>query len=49
MAYLISMKREFIEKLQKILIIKEIDDADTLNEIILGKKWAFGIIFKDKT
>jgi len=28
--------------------VREIEDADTLNEIIVGKKWAFGIIFKDK-
>jgi len=38
-----------IEKLRIDFDIKEIEDADTLNEIIIGKKWAFGIIFKDKT
>ena len=29
-------------------IVKEIEDPDTVNEIILGKKWAFGILFKDR-
>jgi len=38
-----------VEKLYEDFDVKEIEDADTLNEIILGKKWAFGIILKDKT
>ncbi len=38
-----------IEKLKEDFVIKEIEDPDTLHEIILGKKWAFGILFKDKT
>jgi uncharacterized protein (DUF1015 family) len=38
-----------IEKLHEDFDVREIEDADTLNEIILGKKWAFGIILKDKT
>ncbi len=38
-----------IEKLKEDFIIKEIEDPDTLHEIILGKKWAFGILFKDRT
>lgn len=38
-----------VEKLEQYFIIKEIDDADTLHEIILGKKWAFGILLKDRT
>jgi uncharacterized protein (DUF1015 family) len=42
-------ENEIIEKLKTDFIIKEIEDADTLNEIILGKKWAFGILFKDRT
>jgi uncharacterized protein (DUF1015 family) len=41
-------ENEIIEKLKADFIIKEIEDADTLNEIILGKKWAFGILFKDR-
>jgi uncharacterized protein (DUF1015 family) len=36
------------EQLHKDFIIKDVDDADTLNEIITGKQWAFGIIFKEK-
>jgi uncharacterized protein (DUF1015 family) len=39
---------EIIEKLRHDFIVKEIEDADTLNEIITGKQWAFGIIFKEK-
>jgi len=42
-------ERLVIEKLNKDFIIKEIEDPDTLHEIILGKKWAFGILFKDRT
>ncbi len=38
-----------IEKLHEDFIVKEIEDADTINEIIVGKKWAFGIIFKNRT
>jgi uncharacterized protein (DUF1015 family) len=40
---------QIIEKLKVDFEVKEIEDADTLNEIILGKKWAFGVLFKDKT
>lgn len=40
---------EFVAKLQADFEIKEIEDADTLNEIILGKKWAFGILLKDRS
>lgn len=40
---------EFIEHLHTDFDVKEIEDADTLNEIILGKKWAFGILLKDRT
>lgn len=42
-------ERLIIEKLKEDFLIKEIEDADTLHEIILGKKWAFGILFKDQT
>jgi uncharacterized protein (DUF1015 family) len=42
-------ENEIVEKLKTDFIVKEIEDADTLNEIILGKKWAFGILFKDRT
>lgn len=27
--------------------IKPVEDADTLNEIIVGKQWAFGLMFKE--
>lgn len=40
---------QIIEKFAEDFTIKEIEDADTLNEIIVGKKWAFGILFKDRT
>jgi len=42
-------ERLVIEKLREDFEIKEIEDPDTLHEIILGKKWAFGILFKDRT
>lgn len=42
-------ENEIIEKLRIDFEIKEIEDADTLNEIIVGKKWSFGILFKDRT
>ncbi len=38
-----------IKKLQIDFDSKELEDADTLDEIILGKKWAFGILFKNRT
>jgi uncharacterized protein (DUF1015 family) len=37
-----------MEKLAHDFIIKEIEDADTLNELIVGKVNAFGILFKNK-
>lgn len=40
---------QIIKKFAEDFTIKEIEDADTLNEIIVGKKWAFGILFKDRT
>jgi uncharacterized protein (DUF1015 family) len=42
-------EKQIIEKLSIDFDVKEIEDADTLNEIILGKKWAFGILFKEHT
>ncbi|MBS1680410.1 MAG: DUF1015 domain-containing protein [Bacteroidetes bacterium] len=38
-----------IQILEEDFIVKEIEDADTVNEIIIGKKWAFGLLFKDRT
>ncbi|NJN42247.1 MAG: DUF1015 domain-containing protein [Flammeovirgaceae bacterium] len=37
-----------IKKFEEHFIIKPIPDADTINEIIHGKPWAFGVIFKDR-
>ncbi|HEY5824599.1 MAG TPA: DUF1015 domain-containing protein [Cyclobacteriaceae bacterium] len=37
-----------IKKLHEDFIVKEIEDSGSLNEIITGKQWAFGIVFKDK-
>jgi uncharacterized protein (DUF1015 family) len=36
-------KKRFTED----FIVRDVEDASTLNEIIVGKKWAFGIILKD--
>ncbi|MBS1508394.1 MAG: DUF1015 domain-containing protein [Bacteroidetes bacterium] len=39
---------EVIKKLSDDFTVREIEDASTLHEIIVGKKWAFGILFKDR-
>lgn len=36
-----------LKKLAPDFIIKPVDDADTLHEIIAGKPWAFGLMFKE--
>ncbi|RAV97837.1 DUF1015 domain-containing protein [Pseudochryseolinea flava] len=36
-----------LEKLEKHFKVKVIDDATTLPEVIAGKQWTFGIVFKD--
>jgi uncharacterized protein (DUF1015 family) len=36
-----------LKKLAADFIIKPVDDADTLHEIIAGKPWAFGLMFKE--
>jgi uncharacterized protein (DUF1015 family) len=36
-----------LKKLEADFIIKPVEDSDTINEIIAGKTWAFGLIFKD--
>ncbi|MBS1488415.1 MAG: DUF1015 domain-containing protein [Bacteroidetes bacterium] len=41
-------EQKIIEQLHHDFEVREVEDADTLNEIILGKKWAFGILFSDK-
>lgn len=42
-------EEEFVAKLHNDFEVKEIEDADTLNEIIIGKKWAFGVLLKDRS
>lgn len=41
-------EEEVIQKLANDFEIKFIDNADSLNEIIMGKKWAFGIVLKNR-
>jgi uncharacterized protein (DUF1015 family) len=36
-----------LKKLEEDFIIKPVEDSDTLNEIIAGKPWAFGLLFRD--
>jgi uncharacterized protein (DUF1015 family) len=36
-----------IKRLEEDFTIKPVEDSDTLNEIIAGKEWAFGLMFKD--
>jgi uncharacterized protein (DUF1015 family) len=36
-----------LKKLETDFIIKPVEDSDTLNEIISGKPWAFGLMFKE--
>jgi uncharacterized protein (DUF1015 family) len=38
---------DIMAKLARNFTIKPVDDADTLNEVIAGKQWAFGLMFKD--
>lgn len=37
---------EILEKLHEDFVVKQAEQ-DTINEIILGKQWAFGVIFRD--
>ena len=39
---------EIIDQLRADFFVREVEDADTLNEILMGKKWAFGILFQDR-
>ena len=41
-------EKDVLRKLKEYFTIKPVDDAFTLNEVILGKKWAFGLLFKDR-
>lgn len=40
-------EEEVLQKLEEDFIIKTVEDADTVNEIIVGKQWAFGLLFKE--
>lgn len=40
-------EEDVLRKLEKDFIIKTVEDADTVNEIIVGKQWAFGLLFKE--
>lgn len=40
-------ENELMKKFEEDFIIKPVEDAHNINEIILGKQWAFGILFKD--
>ncbi len=42
-------EQTIIKKLEDDFVIKVVDDSDTLNEIIAGKPWAFGLMFKENT
>ena len=37
-----------MKEVEKYFIIKPVEDAFTLNEVIAGKPWAFGLLFKEK-
>lgn len=38
-----------LQALSEFFIIKDLEDAYAVNEIILGKKWAFGLLLKGRT
>lgn len=38
---------DILRQLEEDFIVKALDDPDTVNEIIHGKKWTFGLLFKD--
>jgi uncharacterized protein (DUF1015 family) len=40
-------QEEVVRKLHEDFDVKLLEEPDTVNEIIIGKKWAFGILFKD--
>jgi uncharacterized protein (DUF1015 family) len=41
-------EKQVLKALEEFFIIREIEEPYTINEIILGKQWAFGLLFKDK-
>lgn len=36
-----------MQRLESDFTVKPVEDSDTLNEIIAGKQWAFGLMFRD--
>jgi uncharacterized protein (DUF1015 family) len=42
-------EQSLLKKLEADFIIKPVEDSDTLNEIIAGKQWAFGLMFKENS
>ena len=41
-------EHDILEALSEYFNIKEIEEAYTVHEVILGKQWAFGLLIKDK-
>jgi len=41
-------ENELIKSLEEDFYINEITDIFSINEVILGKKWTFGLVFKDR-
>jgi uncharacterized protein (DUF1015 family) len=41
-------ERDILEKLSPYFTIRELEEADTIPEIIAGKPWAFGLLFPEK-
>lgn len=40
-------EQDLLAKLEEDFTIKPVEDGDTLNEIIAGKQWAFGLMFNE--
>ncbi len=40
-------EEKIMEAIEPYFTIKPVEDAFTINEVIYGKKWAFGLLFKD--
>lgn len=40
---------QLLKKLEPYFFIKPVEEAYDINEVILGKKWAFGLLLKDRT
>ena len=40
-------EEKILEKLEEFFTVKKLNDVDEIGELILQKKWAFGLVFKD--